>query len=177
MQVFQNLFPARGRKQELRPYQQLAIDETVFQNLFPARGRKHQYSGSDRWQRLIGVFQNLFPARGRKPHCTVLRSAEYACPTCFSEPIPRKGTETKPFKISLASLFIEVFQNLFPARGRKLPSTGMELSSYSGEASFSEPIPRKGTETIPSEGSLLWGSGLQVFQNLFPARGRKLLPY
>jgi len=93
----------------------------------------------------------------------------------FSEPIPRKGTET-----------------LLRRYGEK----------SSGDNGFSEPIPRKGTETsdnptvplsltLPSffrtyspqgDGNLA-GTALsvdastKVFQNLFPARGRKLRRY
>jgi len=62
----------------------------------------------------------------------------------FSEPIPRKGTETVSFVAVLD------------------PST---------HGSFSEPIPRKGTETSCV---VIFGSNrFTVFQNLFPARGRK----
>jgi len=64
--VFQNLFPARGRK--LAAFSALVIGfmNLVFQNLFPARGRK-----------LLGLLSGVNP---KMP--------------CFSEPIPRKGTET-----------------------------------------------------------------------------------
>jgi len=66
--------------------------------------------------------------------------------TRFSEPIPRKGTETELSDLE-QQLQRGVFQNLFPARGRKLTAVdaGMELHWF---YRFSEPIPRKGTETI-----------------------------
>jgi len=39
----------------------------VFQNLFPARGRKpSSFEFHDSELRALAVFQNLFPARGRK---------------------------------------------------------------------------------------------------------------
>jgi len=39
---------------------------------------------------------------------------------CFSEPIPRKGTETLRIAASPLETYLgAVFQNLFPARGRK----------------------------------------------------------
>jgi len=91
-----------------------------------------------------------------------------------------------------------VFQNLFPARGRK-PWSELETKKLA-TGSFSEPIPRKGTETvydflpfifikgfsepIPRKGTetLLISSrrvtpANVVFQNLFPARGRKQSKY
>jgi len=68
---------------------------------------------------------------------------------CFSEPIPRKGTETiVVFSQSVSPVLGKVFQNLFPARGRKLfLANSADRFSLS---SFSEPIPRKGTETFGS---------------------------
>jgi len=115
-----------------------------------------------------------------------------------------------------------VFQNLFPARGRKLRSiqerkirmimqffrtyspqgdgnlSGLSLKSFLFRLCFSEPIPRKGTETVmcfllggvvlngwffrtyspQGDGNIIGlnqkAMGIRiVFQNLFPARGRK----
>jgi len=117
----------------------------VFQNLFPARGRKHAYPCSRRSKLQPRWFFRTYSPQGDgnveydyflTHHNPKLRGG-------FSEPIPRKGTET------------ELLQNL---RQYKL-------------LCFSEPIPRKGTETFIEDSS---NSTIQiVFQNLFPARGRK----
>jgi len=96
----------------------------------------------------------------------------------FSEPIPRKGTETSMAKPDPEGEGEAVFQNLFPARGRKLDflekrrsglkkQNGQFFRTYSPQgdgnshyardrakqffASFSEPIPRKGTETASKQ--------------------------
>jgi len=63
----------------------------------------------------------------------------------FSEPIPRKGTETIPDQVSYGKT-VNVFQNLFPARGRKRCAYWL-MVQFTSICSFSEPIPRKGTET------------------------------
>jgi len=91
--VFQNLFPARGRKQssEWQPISNLA--EFVFQNLFPARGRKQLGLTTVVASFISFVFQNLFPARGRKRCFKAVGSGQGS--GRFSEPIPRKGTETR----------------------------------------------------------------------------------
>jgi len=141
---------------------------------------------------LLLVFQNLFPARGRKLEAI---GVSWLPVIRFSEPIPRKGTETGSNRIRSAALVRKVFQNLFPARGRK--RTVMCPSSASQNMRFSEPIPRKGTETPTfhlleckvkqsffrtyspqGDGNLYTCDRFQyrrsdVFQNLFPARGRK----
>jgi len=115
------------------------------------------------------VFQNLFPARGRKRSYFLVGTFSQSR---FSEPIPRKGTETVSISIIII-LSTFVFQNLFPARGRKL---NCEDLSYMGHKvnRFSEPIPRKGTETLEKIYAASPGGNPLVFQNLFPARGRKL---
>jgi len=43
----------------------------------------------------------------------------------FSEPIPRKGTETIPKTNTFYAMCEIVFQNLFPARGRKQQHLGV----------------------------------------------------
>jgi len=89
--VFQNLFPARGRKPVLDVFVNgVKGTSGVFQNLFPARGRKLAFVFRLAFK--PRVFQNLFPARGRKQF------------------------ELDPCGLVVISL---VFQNLFPARGRK----------------------------------------------------------
>jgi len=116
-------------------------------------------------------------------------------PDRFSEPIPRKGTETRTFSreniagckylmffrtyspqgdgnlgvaTRISAVSGKVFQNLFPARGRKplcwiwrrLCGTGF-FRTYSPQG----------------DGNFCFGIWIfctpQVFQNLFPARGRK----
>jgi len=69
----------------------------------------------------FNVFQNLFPARGRKLAVLASKSSLNPAQQSFSEPIPRKGTET---------------EGLTPAQQERL------------DWRFSEPIPRKGTETL-----------------------------
>ncbi len=68
------------------------------------------------------VFQNLFPERGLKPISVPLRGKTDT--NCFSEPIPRKGTETE---------------------------WNSKHNNYKWQRRFSEPIPRKGTETRLAE--------------------------
>ncbi len=63
------------------------------------------------------VFQNLFPERGLK-HLTVKGETKVFV-VSFSEPIPRKGTETTPAVEEERSEDVVVFQNLFPERGLK----------------------------------------------------------
>jgi len=136
----------------LRPHEHVISNPYVFQNLFPARGRKRSKNESTRpklW--LEVVFQNLFPARGRKPHQST-QSVDYLCRASFSEPIPRKGTETNqgatsktiyqnPFfrtyspqgdgnnvPVTRQEKRKTVFQNLFPARGRKPTSIWLGMS-------------------------------------------------
>ncbi len=65
------------------------------------------------------VFQNLFPERGLKPQIFLL--IQHHMQECFSEPIPRKGTET---------------------------SVRYKAICKNNCLRFSEPIPRKGTETL-----------------------------
>ncbi len=66
------------------------------------------------------VFQNLFPERGLKRDA-LLRCLRAERLWRFSEPIPRKGTETDiTITLSSGALREKVFQNLFPERGLKL---------------------------------------------------------
>jgi len=100
---------------------------------------------------------------------------------CFSEPIPRKGTETIIGKLERI-IGQSVFQNLFPERGLKhllhrngisalslhrvfqnlFPERGLKpVDRDLGDVvlldlGFSEPIPRKGTETRGSFGGDFW---------------------
>jgi len=92
----------------------------------------------------------------------------------FSEPIPRKGTETRSILPISSTSPDSCFSEPIPRKGTETPRKIRELLSIIFEHCFSEPIPRKGTETLPQ---LLPMTVTQheVFQNLFPARGRKLL--
>jgi len=141
------------------------------------------------------VFQNLFPARGRKRFRNLLlkRICVFAS---FSEPIPRKGTETADLVIAQDD-YKGCFSEPIPRKGTETTLVASILLLVV-HTSFSEPIPRKGTETLPCQKPLglplAWffrtyspqGDGnpvdhlhivrsyIRVFQNLFPARGRKL---
>ncbi len=87
---------------------------------------------------------------------------------CFSEPIPRKGTETTPDTAQAGTKLYEVFQNLFPERGLKLMHILTTLLARL--RCFSEPIPRKGTETLtPLRCWELWG--LACFSEPIPRKG------
>jgi len=93
----------------------------------------------------IGCFSEPIPRKGTETslsNCWSLRVF-----SSFSEPIPRKGTETQGFS-KLGEQHHGVFQNLFPARGRKLLLTQQGFRLSCKKYGFSEPIPRKGTETI-----------------------------
>jgi len=89
-------------------------------------------------------FSEPIPRKGTETHAS--NEVMLNNPPGFSEPIPRKGTETALVNSGAEKVELIVFQNLFPARGRKLllHSQGCHPSLYS----FSEPIPRKGTETL-----------------------------
>ncbi len=93
------------------------------------------------------VFQNLFPERGLKP------------PSFSSQGLSR---------ISLPSLFFRTYSpkgdwNFFRSWS----------VFFRGIPRFSEPIPRKGTETILPDVDARVCSKSVVFQNLFPERGLK----
>ncbi len=117
----------------------------VFQNLFPERGLKQCYWS---WCRvgLLRCFSEPIPRKGTE---TTSKQTYYKLwHPRFSEPIPRKGTETlvaKPCKLGCS--FLLVFQNLFPERGLKRFRPLFEGITEE-KKSFSEPIPRKGTETV-----------------------------
>jgi len=126
------------------------------------------------WEDLnIDVFQNLFPARGRKRLGSVRPPPLFLASGCFSEPIPRKGTETPRTQRGAMTHPIAVFQNLFPARGRKRWTWHTRMPLLQG--SFFR------TYSPQGDGNLIdipFGISViiqNVFQNLFPARGRKLL--
>jgi len=91
MAVFQNLIPERGRKlatMSPRPSSFFC----VFQNLIPERGRKRRGKTAEAMTG-AGVFQNLIPERGRKRQ--LMKMATISNKNLgFSEPNPRKGTET-----------------------------------------------------------------------------------
>jgi len=90
----------------------------------------------------------------------------------FSEPIPRKGTET----VCLLSLALgnrcHWFFRTYSPQGDGNDGTAKDIKKITRSSGFSEPIPRKGTET-QSTLSFHLGVIFRVFQNLFPARGRK----
>ncbi len=66
----------------------------VFQNLIPERGRKRDFTPHDSCGMHVHiVFQNLIPERGRKPLASKGKQASKG--GRFSEPNPRKGTETE----------------------------------------------------------------------------------
>ncbi len=91
----------------------------VFQNLIPERGRKQYLDSTCDQYSSPCVFQNLIPERGRK-HGGALAHLQ-TCSPSFSEPNPRKGTETVQSWIAkMKRANLEVFQNLIPERGRKL---------------------------------------------------------
>jgi len=90
------------------------------------------------------VFQNLFPARGRKRCSLHLFLCSYQR---FSEPIPRKGTETLAIQPTVANQEKEKFFRTYSPQG---DGNGSELQAVINRFNsfrFSEPIPRKGTET------------------------------
>jgi len=115
----------------------------------------------------------------------------------FSEPIPRKGTETIPISLKIADITGLKFFRTYSPQGdgnffkhsnqlfskchcfsEPIPRKGTETSTNpptcvgADHVSFSEPIPRKGTETYCNL-SCVGRQLITVFQNLFPARGRK----
>ncbi len=173
----------------------------VFQNLFPERGLKPQES--DSWYSTTAtstVFQNLFPERGLKQD-NLLGCVEWLNES-FSEPIPRKGTETKTnineHDISdyLVTFFrtyspkgdwnegkgrygncalplARVFQNLFPERGLKR-WLAQSFLIWASETWFFRTYSPKGDWNCDE--FLGWFTFLyiMVFQNLFPERGLKL---
>ncbi len=116
---------------------------------------------------------------------------------CFSEPIPRKGTETLQYSIDVALFLlwffrtyspqgdgnfsnflsnkinmINVFQNLFPARGRKPIGVHIMQATNNHQQFFRTYSPQGDGNTSHCLSSHLVMA--IVFQNLFPARGRKL---
>jgi len=91
------------------------------------------------------VFQNLFPARGRKLSTTPL--PVYITWKGFSEPIPRKGTETYIIQEGDSQRQAMFFRTYSPqGDGNVISVCPCPLTS--NLSSFSEPIPRKGTETL-----------------------------
>ncbi len=144
---------------------------SVFQNLVPERGLKRSRSRRVRRRKNDGFFRTYSP-KGDWNSCRgsqLLKGVR----SRFSEPIPRKGTETRSAGLPphiddrcsvFQNLFPErglkrvctrlgrwwwlgdVFQNLFPERGLK-PSWELTVKHW-GNWCFSEPIPRKGTETV-----------------------------
>jgi len=148
------------------------VYENVFQNLFPARGRKHcMYRVWVCRCRCSRRFFRTYSPQGDGNPAGNFFVLTQVLLTCFSEPIPRKGTETSKLCGHRLMIAIIVFQNLFPARGRK-PSLLIAQQRWPCMAGFSEPIPRKGTETMSTQVTNPFNLK-QVFQNLFPARGRK----
>jgi len=69
------------------------MSTSVFQNLFPARGRKPGASVSSNYGDLIAGFSEPIPRKGTETLLTRYQEKREQL-SCFSEPIPRKGTET-----------------------------------------------------------------------------------
>jgi len=92
---------------------------------------------------------------------------------CFSEPIHRKGTETTLLIRGQRRSGRPCFSEPIPRKGTETRDYGYTARSNTNQ-SFSEPIPRKGTETFLTDAEVAEEHpGMRVFQNLFPARGRK----
>ncbi len=114
--VFQNLFPERGLKRWRLRWRHLLTD--WFFRTYSPKGDWNTAQSTVSAAPPISVFQNLFPERGLKQRVVVVLRARQ--PVSFSEPIPRKGTETMTAPSSGNHSAPKVFQNLFPERGLKL---------------------------------------------------------
>ncbi len=194
--VFQNLFPERGLKLD-DGIETIVASIKFFRTYSPKGDWNHaQSKNCAMWSRRI-VFQNLFPERGLKRLWMVVFGhagtskffRTYSpkgdwnitelwgmlgaiCPHSFSEPIPRKGTETGLITMRIKLLWKLFFRTYSPkgdwnASSGSLWSNGLwsvffrtyspkgdwnfitphAVKRYQEIQCFSEPIPRKGTET------------------------------
>jgi len=122
VKVFQNLFPARGRKHARNAYKLGLFDMFSFSEPIPRKGTETLKSNRPtRWFWMLEFFRTYSP-QGDGNNRSLGAFVDRYHLQSFSEPIPRKGTET-----------------------------GVVLNGWPkpiGQC-FSEPIPRKGTETPP----------------------------
>ncbi len=165
----------------------IPLVSTEFQNIYPARGRKQMASTSTLCARSFKIFTPQGDGNLNQMGVVVQNKT-------VSKYLPRKGTETVIcFKKTLS---FHMFQNIYPARGRKLdfklrnnyyltfqniyPARGRKPIAEAELISrklVSKYLPRKGTETIMESNTPQDRSFVIKFQNIYPARGRKLFQH
>ncbi len=89
-------------------------------------------------------FSEPNPRKGTET-CIDHNSVGYLFALSFSEPNPRKGTETE-FTSSIVPMNSPCFSEPNPRKGTETQLSALSLQN-SSLAGFSEPNPRKGTET------------------------------
>jgi len=120
----------------------------------------------------LTVFQNLFPARGRKRYwiLLVLRHPYFS----FSEPIPRKGTETWGGFTQIApKIAISTFFRTYSPQGDGNSGDETWYPTSLTSLLFFRTYSPQGDGNSRGEVATNEAMTSLVFQNLFPARGRK----
>ncbi len=175
IQQFQNIYPARGRK-PLRNHHRGGLQVSKY---LPRKGTE------TRWLQLTkqnSRVSKYLPRKGTETSSFVLNSSEYSGFKIFTP--QGDGNFVNDHVVVLK---LRQFQNIYPARGRKhladllnwwYQMVSKYLARKGTETRFiyralnvkvSKYLPRKGTETrLPH-----YLFSRHLFQNIYPARGRK----
>ncbi len=178
--LFQNFYPARGRKPPI--WVASHWHSSNVSKFLPRKGTETQSLSSLSHLKLVSKF---LPRKGTE---TVSPGFSGTFHWRVSKFLPRKGTETSGTD-KYAKSERKKFQNIYPARGRKqknppilrwkdvrfkifTPQGDGNVAVVATELPFkvSKFLPRKGTETFRSHRSKF---DRFLFQNFYPARGRK----